>query len=591
MNKTITTSSYRLAVALTCVALAGCTGSTTGEDGTSDGTGAMVGAGSSLIGAGGGTGAGGMGVGVGGMNVGAGGSTAPDPQVHSRTGLAARLSKVEYQYSILDVLEVDLLPEELDAAAGGIPDDNGDGVFKHLADNQTSVEQHALAYFQVAEAVANRVDMPGLIAKWGTCAEASEACGSAIIHALGSRLYRRPLDEREVDAMLAVYNLALEEQLDHVDATRWTLMAMLSAPQFLFQMQDEVTGDPGAVRDLSSYELAARLASFLWVSVPDDELLAAAADQSLLDPAQLDAQVQRMLADPKAQRFTELFAVDFSRARFSSYEGSTDADRAALNESVVATFQDHFWTQQGSIADLFLTTRFIINPTVAALLGVTTTGSGLEAVDVAELPERVGLMSHPGVIAGMGDLVVGSFVNRGKYLLERLLCRNPTAFPSTISSEIEEFNATTAGLNEHERAELRMSRPTCWNCHQQFEPLAFGFSRFDGAGRYLGDSDAEQKPLSLEGWVPTGEQDEPQYSDVESYMQILATNPVIQTCMTEHFLDFATSRIGDRAGESQAEQVGLLYQASGSTLSAMVSAVVQSQLFRTVITSSQGTQP
>src|SRR5690606_2537024 len=100
--------------------LAGCTGSTTGEDGTSDGTGAMVGAGSSLIGAGGGTGAGGMGVGgmgVGGMNVGAGGSTAPDPQVHSRTGLAARLSKVEYQYSILDVLEVDLLPEELDAAA------------------------------------------------------------------------------------------------------------------------------------------------------------------------------------------------------------------------------------------------------------------------------------------------------------------------------------------------------------------------------------------------------------------------------------------------------------------------------------------
>src|SRR5690606_29180730 len=98
MNKTITTSSYRLAVALTCVALAGCTGSTTGEDGTSDGTGAMVGAGSSLIGAGGGTGAGGMGVGgmgVGGMNVGAGGSTAPDPQVHSRTGLAARLSKVE----------------------------------------------------------------------------------------------------------------------------------------------------------------------------------------------------------------------------------------------------------------------------------------------------------------------------------------------------------------------------------------------------------------------------------------------------------------------------------------------------------------
>jgi hypothetical protein len=391
--------------------------------------------------------------------------------------------------------------------------------------------------------------------------------------------------------MLAVYDLALEEELDHVEATRWTLMAMLSAPQFLFQMQDEVTGTTGEVRNLDGYELAARLASFLWISVPDDELLVAASDQSLLESANLEAQVQRMLADPKAQRFTELFAIDFSRARFSSFEGSTDADRVALNESVVATFQDHFWTQQGSIADLFLTTRFVVNPTVAALLGITTSGEGLEAVDVADLPERVGLMSHPGVIAGMGDLVIGSFVNRGKYLLERLLCRNPTAFPSTISSEIEEFNATTAGLNEHERAELRMSRPTCWHCHQQFEPLAFGFSRFDGAGRYVGESDAEQRPLSLDGWVPTGEQDEPRYTDVGSYMQILATNPVIQTCMTEHFLDFATARIGDAAGKAQAEEVGHVYLSSGSTLNAMVSAVVQSQLFRTAVTSPQGALP
>jgi hypothetical protein len=514
--------------------------------------------------------------------------------VFSRVGLAARLSKLEYQHSILDVLGVTLLPEELDAAAGGIPDDAGDGVFKHVADKQTSVEQHPLAYFQVAEAVSKRVDVTALAEQLGSCTQATVACGTAIIEAVGRRLFRRPPDQREVDAMLTVYNAALAEQADFAEATRWTLVALLQAPPFLFRTEHETTGTPGQPRDLDGYELAARLASFLWVSVPDDALLTAAADQSLLQPTVRDAQLARMLADPKAQRFTEAFATDFSRARFASFEGATDADRAALSESVIATFQDHFWTQRGSVADLFTTTRFIVNPIVAQLLGTTVTGTGLQPVDVAGLPQRVGLMSHPGMIAGMGDRVVGSFVNRGKYLMERLLCRNPAAVPDDIASAIDEFNTDTAGFNERERSEVRMGRVQCWGCHRQFEPLAFGFARFDGAGRYVGETDADNKPLALDGWVPTGEVPEPPYTDVASYMQILATNPVVQTCMTEHFIAFATARSSDELARADAENVGKVYQANGSTLPAMVAAVAQSPLFKTILPPSAtaaGTQP
>jgi hypothetical protein len=232
----------------------------------------------------------------------------------------------------------------------------------------------------------------------------------------------------------------------------------------------------------------------------------------------------------------------------------------------------------------------MVNPTVAAMLGLTQTGPGLQAVDVSGLPERVGLMSHPGIIAGMGDRETGSFVNRGKYLMERLLCRHPAAVPDSVAAAIEQFNTDTTGLNERERAEIRMMRVECWNCHRQFEPLAFGFARFDGAGRYVGEMDAAGKPLPLDGWVPTGENQEPQYNDVQSYMQVLASNPVVQTCMTEHFIDFATSRVGDEVGRTEAEHVGQQYLAGGSTLTAMVTAVVQSQLFRTLITS-PGAQP
>lgn len=525
---------------------------------------------------------------VGGSEGETGDPSTEETQTFSRPGLAARLSKLEYRNSIFDVLGVTLLPEELDAASGGLVDDTGDGVFKHLADNQTSVEQHALSYFQVAEQVAKRVDIPALMNREGTCRETTSRCGSAILEALGRRLYRRPLQDRELATILTIYDDALAEDLDDIEATRWAIMGLLQMPQFLFRMAEETFGVPGEARDLDGYELAAQLASFLWVSVPDDALLSAAANDLLLEPEVLAQEVERMLADPKAQRLTEVFAMDFSRARFASYEGSTDADRAALNESVVATFQDHFWTQEKSVADLFLTTRFMVNPTVADILGIEVAGEGLEAVDVSGLPQRIGLMSHPAMIAGMGDREIGSFVNRGKYLMERLLCRHPVAFPESITSEIEEFNTDTTGLSEHERAALRMGRVECWSCHRQFEPLAFGFSRFDGAGRYLGEQDADGKPLPLDGFVPTGGVVESHYDDVQSYMQILATDPIVQNCTTEHFINFATSRIGDSLGRAQAALVREVYQANGSTLAAMVSAVSQSELFRTIVTASEG---
>jgi hypothetical protein len=184
----------------------------------------------------------------------------------------------------------------------------------------------------------------------------------------------------------------------------------------------------------------------------------------------------------------------------------------------------------------------------------------------------------------MGDRATGSFVNRGKYLMERLFCKNPIAVPASLLTELQEFNADTTGLNEHERAAVRKTRPVCWGCHTQFEPFAFGFSRFDGAGRYLGDRDAEGKPLPLDGWVPTAsESDSPHYTDVASYMQILATDPIVQTCMTEHFIAFATSRTSDEQAKVEAERVGHEYLAGGSTLPAMISAVVESRLFKTVV--------
>jgi hypothetical protein len=505
-----------------------------------------------------------------------------------RAALAARISKVEYENSVADVLGVKLTAAELDGAGAGIPDDAGDGVFKHVADKQTSTEQHPLSYSQVAAALSARVDVAALATHLAVCTRATAECGTATIKTLGQRFYRRPLTQREVDALAVVFSAALTQKLDYPEAVRWTLQALLQSPQFLFRLEDETAGSAGQARDLSGYELAARLASFLWVSVPDDALLARAADGALATTAGLQAEVTRMLADPKAQRFTQTFIMDFSRARFASFDGATDEDRAALNESIVATFQDHLWTQRGSVASLFTTKRFVVNSRVAQILGLPMSTTGLKGVDVSSLPERVGIMSHPGIIAGMGDRATGSFVNRGKYLMERLLCRNPIAVPAAIQGQIQDFTTNTAGLNEPERAAIRKMRAECWGCHTQFEPFAFGFSRFDGSGRYVGAEDEAGKPLPLDGWVPIGsEADSPHYTDFASYMQILATQPVVQTCMTEHFIEFATARTTDTLARGEAARVGMQYIANGSTLPAMVAAVTASPLFRTTLVQPQ----
>lgn len=516
--------------------------------------------------------------------------TSGDSAPRARPGIATRLSKVEYAYSIEDALGVVLEPSLLDAATGGIPDDSGDGVFKRLGDSQTSVEQHASGYFQAAAMVGESVDMGGFIATHASCEAPSTDCGRPVIAALGRRLFRRSLDERELEHFTQLLQTALEAEEDLDAALRWVLQALLQSPQFLFHLQAETEGTPGAERELSGTELAARLASFIWVSLPDDELLALAESGELTDSAVLQEQVTRLLADPRAQRLTAVFARDFSRAHLASFEGASDEMRTALHESIVATFQRHLWETDRSIAELFTTTEFVVNQTVAELLGLSVSPGTLQPVDISELPERIGILTHPGMIAGMGDRNIGSFVNRGKYLMERLLCRNPVAVPAGLLTELEEFNQETTGLNEHERAELRMTRPECWGCHSQFEPLAFGFSRYDGAGRYLGEVDTAGKPLPLDGWVPVGAQaDSPHYESVVEYMQILASQETVQDCMTEHFLSFATARTTDAIAKAQAPQIGAQYREQGSTLAAMVSAVAQSPLFRRTVVADEAT--
>lgn len=537
-----------------------------------------------------------------------GGSTAGTPQAGPgsdlpvRSGLAGRLTRTQHANVIRDVLGVELSEAELAAAAGGIPREQpSTGLFRNGADGQAAADDYPLAFGLLAAAVAQRVDLPALSAGLPPCAD---DCERAFVGELGKRLFRRPLSARESERFVALHVAVRAEGLSAEQAGRSVIEAMLQAPPFVFRLERELSGPTGDKRYLDGFELASRLAFFVWDSAPDAELLrlaeAGTLDGSAAALPVLRQQAQRLLGDARARRMTRELVTDFAGTERAAFLGITPELRSALLESMVASVDQHLWQEQGRISGLFTTTRMTLEPSVAALLGLTPGAGGLEVHDVSGLPERVGWLTHPGFIAGMGDAQVGKIVHRGITLMVKLLCRQPAQLPDGLEATTADFNLTFAGLTERQRSEQRRAMalpvaeggsnaPACWACHSQFEPLAYGLDRFDAAGRYVGEVDAEGRPLPIDGWMTDDlsleEAARPRYTNVAELMALLSESDAVQACMAEHFLAFSTGRASSAVEKAFALPVHARQRQAGGTLHAMVESVTTSELFRALASS------
>ena len=391
-----------------------------------------------------------------------------------RTGLAGRLTPTAHHNIVLDVLGVDLGELELAAAAGGIPQEQpSTGLFRNGADGQAAADDYPLAFGKLAATIAERVDLAAIMATFPACAGGEAGCERAFVAELGKRLFRRPLTEREADAFVTLHASVMAEGLSFEQSSRSVLEAMLQAPAFVFRLERERGGAAGEKRYLDGFELASRLSFFLWDSAPDSQLLALAAANTLSgSPAALPVlrqQVRRLLGDPRARRMTRELVRDFAGTERAAFVGVTPALRSALLESMVASVDQHLWLEQGEIRGLFTMTRMSLEPSVALLLGLAPTGDGLHSYDVSALPERVGWLTHPGFIAGMGDADVGKVVHRGITLMVKLMCRQPAQLPDGLAATTSDFNrnvrrpdrAATLGATPNARPTIGRRQLAC----------------------------------------------------------------------------------------------------------------------------------
>ena len=328
----------------------------------------------------------------------------------------------------------------------------------------------------------------------GTAAEISgeaRTCAESIVRRLAREAYRRPVTDEDLTGPMAFYDRASVEDGFEV-GVRTALQAILASPSFIFRLEQA----PEAVRPGESYriadvDLASRLSFFLWAAAPDDELVALAAEGRLSDPAVLESQVRRMLADPRAEALSTRFASQWLRlqdAEDNQPEPYLYPDfTGQLREDLVRETQlffDHLVRTDGSLLELFTADYTFVNERLAAHYGIPgVSGSEFRRVSYPDTSRR-GVLGHGSVLLLTSMSARTSPVLRGKWVMEVLMGTPPPPPPPDIPA-FEDTAAARRGkrLTTRERLEMHVANPTCRSCHRFMDPIGLALDGYDVTGR------------------------------------------------------------------------------------------------------------
>lgn len=484
-----------------------------------------------------------------------GDATGIDPEVaasdYAPTPLAIRLNDQQYVHAVEDVLGVTLTADERQKLPRDIP---AEAHYATSAEGQFFNPQYVIAYAEIARSVTARLSPAQLRQSFGACEESTPTCRDAFTRGLGRRLYRRPLSDDEVldYAGLAIGVEDLPEA-DFDDGVIAITQALLQAPGFLYRLENETHGTPDTIRPVSGYELASRLSFFLWQSCPDDALLDFAAtvpEGGAVDKEALTAQVNRMMADPRYDRSRDAFWSDYTLVSTAPFAYAEPDVQEELRHSMLTTMArlSGVDADPGPILDMFTADELWMTPAVAQYAGATSTKDGMASYVSGELEERLGITTHPSFLGAIGTT---SFVGRGVFMSQRILCIDIAAPPSDEDAfnRIQETVADTEELTPREASEFRFNlEPQCQGCHQVFEPIAYAFERFDLSGQYT-PTDEDGRALYTDGELPEVKyQPAITFDDAQELMTQLRDTERVGRCLVQNMMEYA---IGHDVGRAQ----------------------------------------
>lgn len=395
---------------------------------------------------------------------------------------------------------------------------------------------------------------------------------------LVSRAFRRPATEAEVGRLVDLYAAARADGEGIERAMQVAVTGMLVSPSFLYLV--EADPPPGGTRRLDDHELAARLSYFLWSSMPDDELAAAADRGALAADGEVVAQARRMLRDPKARALVENFAGQWlqlrSLASFSPdrgrFPGFDDELRTAMRRETEEFFAS-IVREDRSILEFLDADSTFVDERLAKHYGIEGV-SGPEFRRVAvDRRQRGGLLGQASILAVTSNPTRTSPVKRGRWVLENLLAAPPPAAPPNVPELPSSGEALQGTLRQ--RMEEHRANPSCAACHKLMDPIGFGLENYDAVGAWRGEDGGA--PIDPSGELPDGRT----FSGPEQLRAVLVSRAgEFRRCLAEKLLTYALGRGLEYYDACAVERIAAATEGGGDRFSVLVEQIVTSPAFR-----------
>jgi hypothetical protein len=431
----------------------------------------------------------------------------------------------------------------------------------------------------VAASVASNAASLTAIAPCAAGADARQ-CAQGFVQKFGSLAYRAPVtDAADLARHLAAYDAGAKVSYAH--GIELVLRGMLQSPRFLYRVElgtIEKVGDH-AVK-LSPYETVARLAYVVWDGPPDASLSAAASGGQLATRDQLEAQLTRMLVDPKGTTFVQRFlerwiqlpSVDSVVKSATLYpEWSTKGSTLPASEKTQAQrfFQDLLAGQNGSFDALFTSQKVFVNQDLAAFYGQTASGAAFTPVTISAAS---GLLTLPALLSINAKPDQSWPIYRGRFVREALLCTELPAPPPNIPKPPD----VAPGVSTRQRLSQHETDPACSGCHSLMDPIGFGFEQFDAIGRFR-TTDGNQ-PVDASGNLTGTDVDGP-FDGVVELGKKLAASDQVRACVARQWFRFAMDRYEQDMDGCSMKGILTAFESNGRSLNALPKALVDSNAF------------
>jgi Protein of unknown function (DUF1592)/Protein of unknown function (DUF1588)/Protein of unknown function (DUF1587)/Protein of unknown function (DUF1585)/Protein of unknown function (DUF1595)/Planctomycete cytochrome C len=432
------------------------------------------------------------------------GALGPDPgRVSPR-----RLNRAEYNATIQDLFGVTFRPADdfpADGSGGGGFDNNAASLFLP----PVLMEKYVAAAGRVLDAVwADTKSKRRALFLEPAEGLPAESAAHAVLTYHALRCFRRPAEPGEMDAWLALFRRGSTRGGAYDAGIKLALRGMLVSPRFLFRLEGDQPADkPHPVTD---YELATRLSYFLWASCPDDELLRCAREGTLRRHEDLVRQVDRLLADPRSERFSRSFSSQWlgfdkllttvhpDRDRFPEFKWSL---RYAMIDEAVRFFHSVI-EEKASFLRLIDADYTFLNDELARHYGLPAVhGKELQRVSVTD-PNRGGVLGLGAVLTATSLPLRTSPVLRGKWVLDELLGTPPPPPPANAGT-LPPDDRNKRGLTIRQQLEAHRQAANCAGCHAKLDPPGFGLENFDPIGRWR--TEQAGQPIDSRGKLASGE--------------------------------------------------------------------------------------